>query len=213
MKISRLGEAPDYRFSLANERTFLAWIRTALGFLAAGVGLDQLAPDFATPLIREILALLLCLFAGGMAIYGYLRWLNNEKAMRLKQDLPYTRTLLVISILLLAVVQPLLRVRWEELTWRYETYQREMDRQTEAYQAAYADSLSGDIADRTAAYISEKAASLGIDCRVQVEVRTEDGLPLPYGASLDVERDQVLSDYMAQELGIPASRQSWQPEE
>ena len=105
-------------------------------------------------------------------------------------------------ILLLAVVQPLLRVRWEELTWRYETYQR-----------AYADSLSGDIADRTAAYISEKAASLGIDCRVQVEVRTEDGLPLPYGASLDVERDQVLSDYMAQELGIPASRQSWQPEE
>ena len=62
MKISRLGEAPDYRFSLANERTFLAWIRTALGFLAAGVGLDQLAPDFATPLIREVLALLLCLF-------------------------------------------------------------------------------------------------------------------------------------------------------
>jgi hypothetical protein len=39
MKISRVGEAPDYRFSLANERTFLAWIRTALGFLAAGVGL------------------------------------------------------------------------------------------------------------------------------------------------------------------------------
>lgn len=71
MKISRLGEAPDYRFSLANERTFLAWIRTALGFLAAGVGLDQLAPDFATPVIRELLALLLCLFSGGLAMYGY----------------------------------------------------------------------------------------------------------------------------------------------
>ena len=70
MKISRLGEAPDYRFSLANERTFLAWIRTALGFLAAGVGLDQLAPDFATPVIRELLALLLCLFSGGLAMYG-----------------------------------------------------------------------------------------------------------------------------------------------
>ena len=103
MKISRLGEAPDYRFSLANERTFLAWIRTALGFLAAGVGLDQLAPDFATPLIRELLAPLLCLFAGGLAIYGYLRWLRNEKAMRLKEDLPYTRTLLVISLILTLV--------------------------------------------------------------------------------------------------------------
>ena len=73
------------------------------GVLAAGVGLDQLAPDFATPLIREVLALLLCLFAGVLAIYGYLRWLRNEKAMRLKQDLPYTRGLLIISAILLAV--------------------------------------------------------------------------------------------------------------
>ena len=87
MNISRLGEAPDYRFSLANERTFLAWIRTALGFLAAG----------------EVLALLLCLIAGVLAIYGYLRWLRNEKAMRLKQDLPYTRGLLIISTILLMV--------------------------------------------------------------------------------------------------------------
>lgn len=93
----------DYRFSLANERTFLAWIRTSLGFLAAGVGLDQLAPDFATPVIRELLALLLCLFAGGLAIYGYLRWLRNEKAMRLKEDLPYTHSLLIISVILMIV--------------------------------------------------------------------------------------------------------------
>ena len=84
-------------------RTFLAWIRTALGFLAAGVGLDQLAPDFATPVIREALALLLCLFAGGLAIYGYLRWLRNEKAMRLKEDLPYTHSLLIISVMLTIV--------------------------------------------------------------------------------------------------------------
>lgn len=97
MKISRLGEAPDYRFSLANERTFLAWVRTALGFLAAGVGLDQLAPDFATPVVREAVSLLLCFFAGALAIYGYLRWLRNEKAMRLKQTLPYTRMLAFIS--------------------------------------------------------------------------------------------------------------------
>ncbi|MCP2002314.1 putative membrane protein [Buttiauxella sp. JUb87] len=103
MKISNVGEAPDYRFSLANERTFLAWIRTALGFLAAGVGLDQLAPDLATPLIREIVALLLCLFAGVLAIYGYLRWMRNEKAMRLKQDLPYTGCLKIISLVMVIV--------------------------------------------------------------------------------------------------------------
>lgn len=103
MKISLPGEAPDYRFSLANERTFLAWIRTALGFLAAGVGLDQLAPDFATPLIREVLALWLCIFTGFLAIYGYLRWRGNERAMRLKEDLPYTRALPGISVVLFSV--------------------------------------------------------------------------------------------------------------
>ncbi|NCH36470.1 YidH family protein [Cronobacter sakazakii] len=103
MKISRLGEAPDYRFSLANERTFLAWVRTALGFLAAGVGLDQLAPDFATPVVREAVSLLLCFFAGALAIYGYLRWLRNEKAMRLKAALPYTRMLAFSSGVLVVV--------------------------------------------------------------------------------------------------------------
>ncbi len=114
MKTPLPGEAPDYRFSLANERTFLAWIRTALGFLAAGVGLDQLAPEFATPLIRQVLALLLCLFAGGLAVYGYLRWLQNEKAMRLKEDLPYTRSLLTISVVLMVVAAVVIGLVWYE---------------------------------------------------------------------------------------------------
>jgi putative membrane protein len=36
---------PDYRFTLANERTFLAWQRTALGLLAAAVAAVQLLPE------------------------------------------------------------------------------------------------------------------------------------------------------------------------
>ena len=54
----RLGEEPDYRFTLANERTFLAWIRTALAVLAAGVLLEQFAAKlhqlarFATDSLR-----------------------------------------------------------------------------------------------------------------------------------------------------------------
>ena len=113
-------------------------------------------------------------------------------------------------ILLLAVVQPLLRVRWEELTWRYETYQREMDRQTEAYQAAYADSLSGDIADRTAAYISEQAAHLGLTCRAEVRCEVRDGTPQPASAAMDIPYDARLAAAIADDLGIPAEKQSWQ---
>lgn len=98
MQWTKQGESPDYRFSLANERTFLAWIRTALAFLAAAIGIDQLAPNLATPIVRECIALLLCAFAGLLAAYAYTRWVSNEKAMRLKLDLPYTRFLKLISV-------------------------------------------------------------------------------------------------------------------
>ena len=112
-------------------------------------------------------------------------------------------------ILLLAVVQPLLRVRWEELTWRYETYQREMDRQTEAYQAAYANSLSGDIADRTAAYISEKAAALGLSCNPEVTCRQQDGVPFPTEVTLDIPKNAALSKIIAADLDIGEEAQHW----
>ena len=116
-------------------------------------------------------------------------------------------------VLLLVLLRPLAGLGGWPLRARYYELEREITALIEDYQTLLENELESIIADSTAAYISEIAASLGIDCRVQVEVLTEDGLPLPYGASLDVERDQVLSDYMAQELGIPASRQSWQPEE
>ncbi|WP_019615839.1 YidH family protein [Psychromonas ossibalaenae] len=98
MKWIHEGESPDYRFSLANERTFLAWIRTALAFLAAAIGLDQLAPHLAGPAAGEIISLTLCIFAAVVALYAYMRWAANEKAMRYKTDLPYTGFLRVISL-------------------------------------------------------------------------------------------------------------------
>lgn len=63
----------------------------------------QITSSWRTVFHSELLALLLCLFAGGLAIYGYLRWLRNEKAMRLKEDLPYTHSLMIISLMLMIV--------------------------------------------------------------------------------------------------------------
>ncbi|XBS68489.1 DUF202 domain-containing protein [Acerihabitans sp. KWT182] len=95
----RQGKDPDYRFSLANERTFLAWIRTALGFLAGSIALDQLASGFASPLIRSLLAIFLSLGGALLALVALRRWEENEKAMRNDRPLPYTRLLAVISAL------------------------------------------------------------------------------------------------------------------
>ena len=67
-------------------------------FLAAGVGSDQLAPDFATPSFVNCWRCCCVCFPAGVGVYGYLRWLRNEKAMRLKkEDLPYTNSLLIVA--------------------------------------------------------------------------------------------------------------------
>ena len=45
------GREPDPRFSLANERTFLAWIRTALTLLGGGVAIEAFAGPVLSPVV------------------------------------------------------------------------------------------------------------------------------------------------------------------
>ena len=75
------GDEPDPRFSFANERTFLAWVRTSLALLAAGVALQALPVDIAaTP--RKWLAVLFIVLALATAAVGWSRWARAERAMR-----------------------------------------------------------------------------------------------------------------------------------
>jgi putative membrane protein len=80
---------PDYRFTLANERTFLAWQRTALGLLAAAVAIVQLVPELSIPGARHALGIILALLAILTAGTGILRWRQVDRAMR--RDLPLPR--------------------------------------------------------------------------------------------------------------------------
>ncbi|MFD0276598.1 YidH family protein [Kitasatospora sp. NPDC127111] len=100
------GGAPDYRFSLANERTFLAWIRTALGLLAGGIAVDQLTPGVAPEPLRITLAVLCALGGALLGATAYRRWARVEEAMRAGAPLPRTPTLLLLSagVALVAVV-------------------------------------------------------------------------------------------------------------
>ncbi|AIJ09102.1 MULTISPECIES: YidH family protein [Edwardsiella] len=91
------GKSPDYRFTLANERTFLAWVRTALAFMAASVGIDQLATTLTPGTFRTGLVIVLSLTAAGLSCYAWYRWHKNEHAMRFDKDLPFPRLLLWLS--------------------------------------------------------------------------------------------------------------------
>ena len=80
---------PDYRFTLANERTFLAWERTALGLLAAAVAVVQLVPELSIAGARHVLGAVLALLAILTAGMGILRWEQVDRAMR--RDMPMPR--------------------------------------------------------------------------------------------------------------------------
>jgi putative membrane protein len=102
---------PDYRFTLANERTFLAWQRTALGLLAAAVAVVHLVPAMTMPGTRHVLGVLLAVLATATAAIGMLRWQQVDRAMRRGTPLPRQPTpaylgagLIVIGLLTLALV-------------------------------------------------------------------------------------------------------------
>jgi putative membrane protein len=102
---------PDYRFTLANERTFLAWERTALGLLAAAVAVVQLVPELTIPGARHVLGVLLAVLATLTAGVGLRRWEEVDRAIRSGKPLPRHRMpvylgvgLVVIGLLTLALV-------------------------------------------------------------------------------------------------------------
>jgi putative membrane protein len=83
------GSEPDPRFTFANERTFLAWIRTCLGLLTAGVAIAALADLQPRLTIEAHFASLILILAGiGSAISAFLRWARNERAIRENRPLP-----------------------------------------------------------------------------------------------------------------------------
>ncbi|TQL69098.1 putative membrane protein [Nocardioides albertanoniae] len=105
------GDEPDYRFSFANERTFLAWVRTALALLAAGVAVD--AVDLSIhPDAQRLLALTLVLLSMASAAAAWIRWSRAERAMRHRRPLPafgygalLTIALLLAGLIVAAAVQ------------------------------------------------------------------------------------------------------------
>jgi putative membrane protein len=77
------GAEPDARFTFANERTFLAWIRTALALVAAGLAIVQLLPPFhGIRWGRHAIGIPLILLGAVIAVLSYIEWDANQRALR-----------------------------------------------------------------------------------------------------------------------------------
>ncbi|WP_432495609.1 YidH family protein [Kineococcus gypseus] len=81
------GREPDPRFRLANERTFLAWIRTSLALLASGVALEALALPLQ-PQLRLAASLVLVLLGLAAPVEAWRGWARDERAVRRGEPLP-----------------------------------------------------------------------------------------------------------------------------
>lgn len=92
------GDEPDARFSLANERTVLAWISTGLALLSVGVAIDSLATPLSA-LARQLASGLL--LAGGALFppLAWIGWWRTESALRKGDPLPSPIALPVAVVL------------------------------------------------------------------------------------------------------------------
>lgn len=106
-RVYGVGAEPDPRFTLANERTFLAWIRTTLALLAGAAAVDALGlpmPELA----QQTIVLALALAGLISAVQAWRGWAGTERAMRLDEPLPRNRMLMPLVALLVIVALALL---------------------------------------------------------------------------------------------------------
>lgn len=116
-------------------------------------------------------------------------------------------------ILLVALTRPLLGTELERLELDLESYRQAVqERQTELRESGEKE-LSELIAQRTAAYIWDKAEELGLQVAVRVTVEPdENGVPVPAAVEVTGPPSEELADYLERELGISRERQDWKDE-
>ncbi|ART67329.1 hypothetical protein BTO20_00800 [Mycobacterium dioxanotrophicus] len=92
--------AVDYRFTLANERTYLAWIRTAMAFLAGGVAVVHLMPETMGANLGPAVGIPLFLLAIGISCSSLRRWRLNNEAIERNGELPKTSMVLTVAVVI-----------------------------------------------------------------------------------------------------------------
>ncbi|MGE9808372.1 MULTISPECIES: YidH family protein [unclassified Janibacter] len=93
-----VGTEPDPRFSLANERTALAWMRSALALVGGGVAIISLAGFAEVPEWAPLIGAGSCLGGAALAVRAVRGWARAERALRLREPLPSPRSLPFLAI-------------------------------------------------------------------------------------------------------------------
>ena len=113
-------------------------------------------------------------------------------------------------ILILVMLRPLVTLRVEDLEFSYDVWEEKTTEQTEQLEQNNLREMEARIEDACSAYISEKAAQLGLTVKAEVLCEVRDGVPFPAEVTLDTPYHEMLSDTIAADLDIPYDKQHWQ---
>lgn len=95
------NEGSTARDQLANERTFLAWVRTGLGFVGIGVVLEKLIQEQGISAL--VIGLVFTAAGIGMLVYGLLRYRRIAKLLTEGRFAPAQRGPIALVVLLVAL--------------------------------------------------------------------------------------------------------------
>lgn len=117
-------------------------------------------------------------------------------------------------LLALAILRPLAGENWERLELETRGLEIQGEELADAYRKNQQEVLSTIIAEKTEAYIWDKANQLGLDCTVTVTVSPgENGIPLPESVVIRGTYSGELAKRLEEEVGIPAENQIWLEED
>ncbi len=150
--------------------------------------------------IRQwMLGVILTAFAGGLA---------RQLTPKGREEM-FVR--LVCGLLLtLAILQPLAGLDWTGTAFDFADLQRQAAEQADIYRTGQADALSRVIAEKTEAYICDKADRLGLQCSVTVTTAMgESGVPLPDTVTIRGSYSAALASCIKEEVGVAPEKQIW----
>ena len=97
------GEGIDPRFTLANERTFLAWNRTALALIAGGLGIAELLRNLGDDSTRRLFGVPLMVLGAVLALCAEERQRRVQKSMEAGKGVPKSRLPVLLTVVLACV--------------------------------------------------------------------------------------------------------------
>lgn len=115
-------------------------------------------------------------------------------------------------VMFLVLLRPWMNADLTDLEWKYQDYQQQINEQIGTYREDYQQQMESIIERELSAYISKKAEQMDLPCQVKVETEIKNEVPVPAAVRLSIKKDDALSAWIEEELGIGATQQHWEDE-